>query len=87
MCLMQNVLFDDLQLYLKQFPCGLSSSALTARIRGSINDMRFISCYFTDEESCSIFGSPTSCSNGVISGTTELEEETEIRLLRKGVVR
>ncbi|XP_072032390.1 ribosomal oxygenase 1-like [Amphiura filiformis] len=40
-----------------------------------------------EEESCSIFGSSTSCSKGVVSGKTQLENETEIRLLRRGVAR
>ncbi|XP_071490814.1 ribosomal oxygenase 1-like [Diadema antillarum] len=39
------------------------------------------------EESCSIYGTDTSCKNGSISGFAQLQEDTPIRLLRRNILR
>ncbi|XP_041469685.1 ribosomal oxygenase 1-like isoform X2 [Lytechinus variegatus] len=39
------------------------------------------------EESCCVFGENASCKNGQVSGLVELSEDTQIRLLRRNILR
>ncbi|XP_038076046.1 ribosomal oxygenase 1-like [Patiria miniata] len=40
-----------------------------------------------DEHACSIFGNGPVCNNGSVSNEVEIDEDTQIRIVRRGVVR